>query len=632
MLDGQGWAQAGVRAHIPLLRFMADSPVFVLLLTAAVYLRCTRNEFVFDDKEMIVRNRFLGDWAMVWDSFVRDSWWFIDPHHLPQSAYYRPLQDVWFWLNYHLFGFAVPGWHLTLIAVHLIAVWLVFEVARELSPHRWKPLIAATLFGVMPVHAQAVVWLIAIPLPMSAAFELAAFLCFVRGGDQGGMRRVWALAFFVLALLSHESAVVFPLLLVAYSVIMKPERDHASATASIRHTLRRAATESWRFFAILAGYLGLRLWVLGFISERHFANPMTLAQSGLTLPSVVATYLQLLAAPWSAGPEHPLAIVSSALSRDFYLPIMLMGAAALAAVLMLWRTPQRSLYLFCIAWIAIGLLPVLNLREFSPWIMVQDRYLYFSSAAWCLMAADIMIALLEGLQFGTIVILSAAAIVTSLYAGFLLHLETFWHDDTALFSTCVQRFPRSWFCHFELGSALNDRHDPEGAEREYRTTLAIKPDYPGALLDLAMLLERSGRTPEALDDMRQAVVLMPQWNYGLNFYGNLANNADILGAADLRDSALEAVARLPGGPLEVEKTRAQIDIRHRDFTDAETLLEAASAQDPGDAELWALLATAVAREGKNAQAIDACQRALALKPDPALAQVLQRLLQQLLAA
>ncbi len=118
---------------------LSDTPLAALALTLMVYLRCIGNAFVYDDNEMILINRSIGDWAMMWRSFVNDSWWFRNPQKLPQSAYYRPLQDVWLSANYHLFGFAPPGWHLMTIAVHLIAVWLVFRIARELTDTRWTP-------------------------------------------------------------------------------------------------------------------------------------------------------------------------------------------------------------------------------------------------------------------------------------------------------------------------------------------------------------------------------------------------------------------------------------------------------------------------------------------------------------
>ena len=67
----------------------------IAAITALVYLRCLGNGYVFDDHEMIIANRYIGDWSFLWKALVNDSWWFRDPTHLPQSHYYRPLQDIW---------------------------------------------------------------------------------------------------------------------------------------------------------------------------------------------------------------------------------------------------------------------------------------------------------------------------------------------------------------------------------------------------------------------------------------------------------------------------------------------------------------------------------------------------------
>src|SRR5262249_49138648 len=148
---------------------------------ALIYLRCLGNRFVYDDNEMITLNRYIGDWSLIWKSFVNDSWWFRNPLILPQSAYYRPLHDTWLALHFQMFGYAPGGWHLTIVSIHLLAVYLVYRIAQELTTSRWTPMIAALWFGVLPVHAQAVVWPTAIPLPLSAVFELASLLTFIRG-------------------------------------------------------------------------------------------------------------------------------------------------------------------------------------------------------------------------------------------------------------------------------------------------------------------------------------------------------------------------------------------------------------------------------------------------------------------
>ena len=340
---------------------LSDTPIAALAITLIFYLRCVGNAFVYDDNEMIVINRSIGDWAMVWRSFVNDSWWFRNPNKLPQSAYYRPLQDVWLWLNYQLFGLAPAGWHLMMIAVHLIAVWLLFRIARELTDTRWTPIIAATLFGVLPIHAQAVVWPTAIPLPMSAVFMLAGFLCFIRGERDTRAGKIFAPLFYAMALLSHESAAAFPLIVMSYVVLL--ERDSKGRRRSHGESaLLRAVIAAGPFFIELAIYLVIRFLVLGFLSRLNLTSTMTRSQELLTIPSVLGTYALLLIEPWRAAPVHPVDIVSSALSSAFYLPLLALMAFLGAAIFALWNDRRRWLYVFCAVWIAVSIAPVLNLR------------------------------------------------------------------------------------------------------------------------------------------------------------------------------------------------------------------------------------------------------------------------------
>ncbi|HXW83997.1 MAG TPA: hypothetical protein VEJ86_06305 [Candidatus Binataceae bacterium] len=184
---------------------LLDTPAVALLLAAVVYLRGFSNQFVYDDKDLILKNAYIGKAEMLWRSWVRDLWWFLNPQFQPNSSNYHPLQATWLWLNYQLFGVSPPGWHLSILAVHLVAVWLVFAIARELSANRLTPFGAAALFAVLPIHAEAVVWPAAIPETMSAAFELGAFLCFISSAA-GQRRRLWAGLWFAAALLTHESA------------------------------------------------------------------------------------------------------------------------------------------------------------------------------------------------------------------------------------------------------------------------------------------------------------------------------------------------------------------------------------------------------------------------------------------
>jgi len=39
-------------------------------------------------------------------------------------------RGIWFRINYHLFGFNPTGWHVAMVALHLLAVWLAFKIVR----------------------------------------------------------------------------------------------------------------------------------------------------------------------------------------------------------------------------------------------------------------------------------------------------------------------------------------------------------------------------------------------------------------------------------------------------------------------------------------------------------------------
>ncbi len=541
---------------------------------------------------------------------------------------------VWLAVNFHLFGFAPAGWHLAIVAVHLIAVWLVFEIARELSATRWTPLIAATLFGVIPIHAQAVVWPTAIPLPMSAAFELAALLCFIRLRHRESkiLPKLPAPLFYALALLSHESAVAFPAIVAAY-VLIAPldqtasENSSNASAASWRERIARAAVATIPFLIELLVYLAIRIWVLGFVSRVNITNQMTRAEALLTMPGVIGSYAMLLIAPWRAGPSHPVEMVSTIGSREFFLPLFALAGLIGSTVMALWNDRHRKLYLFCAIWMLVALAPMLNLRAFSPLAMVEDRYLYLTSAAWCIALGELAVSILSGLAANELPLAIGAVALAAVYAGILFHAESFWHDEVALFSTCAEMSPRSNLCHDRLGLALKRRGDLTGAERQFMIAQEIKPDDGANLYNLGLLRAQMGRTGEAVNDMRRALAMLPDAPPGA--FVELAKTADLAGDDHERDAAMTQAATLPGGAAAVEIGKAELMIQHHDPLGTENFLKAALARHPDSADEWTLLGNAFAQEGRPSDAIEAYRKSLSLRPDPNLDQLVASMLGQI---
>ena len=461
-----------------------------VLVTAIACLRCLGNGFVIDDNALIVHNSAIAGWSFPWKSLGREEFWFGDYSDLPHFRNYRPLLLVWLWLNYHLFGLSAPWWHASIIAVHLAAVWLVFKIAKRLTREPGSALLAAFLFGLIPIHGQALAWMSACGLVLGTTLELAAFcLIMIRSEAE---RRNWALAlaFYAGALLCHESAIVFPGLVACYAFLIEsPQADTAAGSVApapepFPARVRRALLCAVPLAVDLLIYLIVRRMVLGVLFKGSFepANLLTRAQDVMTVPMVLAIYLTLLVAPWLALPNHRVLPVTSVASPGFWMPLGALLALG-AVLLMVWRhSSRRGLYLFCAAWVGLSLAPMMGLR--ALYHLVQDMYLYLPSVGWCILLADLVGRFSQRGLLPRRLALGGAAALLGVYAVALWRVVPFWHDDVTAAAGYVAGFPESVVWHGNLGMMLEKQGDSAGADASSESLWPLSPIGPARFIPI----------------------------------------------------------------------------------------------------------------------------------------------------
>ncbi len=408
-------------------------------ITALVYVATLSFGFVYDDVPQILKNPAVHSWRFVPQYFTSHVWAAIYPNTI--GNYYRPLFLLWLKVNYALFGTHAAGWHLTSVACHVLATWLVFRIAQQLSCDRLTAFLAALIFGVHPAHIENVAWISGVSDPLMACFLLGSFSAFlsarvehrvsigesyepraarreqshdghVGSGPPGarGSRLAGApatrqvryaalsLGLFALALLSKETAIVLPVLIFAFVLIVERrdferdvehdfERDEESS-AGFWGRFIAAIRESAPYLLLVLIYSGVRLRALGGWS--HPTIPISWTEVSLTWPAVLWFYVRHLILPVRLSEFYSLDYVSHFSARAVLLPVafLLIVGAAVAFVLFLLRgSDRKDAARFALLLIIIPLLPVLDLHSLTVGDIVHDRYLYLPSVGFALLIA-----------------------------------------------------------------------------------------------------------------------------------------------------------------------------------------------------------------------------------------------------
>lgn len=75
------------------------------------------------------------------------------------GGFYRPISELFYGIQYQIFGLTPWPYHLLSIFFHIVATGFVFLIAQELIGSRKQALGAALLFGLHPLHTECVSWI-----------------------------------------------------------------------------------------------------------------------------------------------------------------------------------------------------------------------------------------------------------------------------------------------------------------------------------------------------------------------------------------------------------------------------------------------------------------------------------------
>jgi tetratricopeptide (TPR) repeat protein len=431
-------------------------------LTLAAYSNSFQTGLIFDNSAIILKDTRVRAASPENLSLILTKEYWYPP---TGNGLYRPLATLSYLFNYAVLGDGASpaGYHLVNYALHSLNASLVFLLALLLFGETLPAFAMAALWAVHPVLTESVTNVIGRADLLSAFGVLAALLCFARGREAPGRKRIaWLIAAGLAAavgIFSKESAIIV--------IGAVPLFDFAFPK---RQTLRRR----------LIAYAAVALPCVVFLLARHAVlagspamqipftdNPISGAgfwSARLTAIGVIGRQFALLVWPMRLSADYSYNAIPIANGLDG--PV-LAGLAVLldAAALALWGYRRDRKIFFLIVFAAGALLPTSNLL-FPIGTIMAERFLYLPAIAF----AGCFVAALWALRarIPGVWIKAAFAAMALLFAARTFARNYDWATEDSLWTSAEAAVPDSFRAHMSLAEGDFDK-----AIRETDRTLAI---------------------------------------------------------------------------------------------------------------------------------------------------------------
>jgi len=511
-------------------RQKAGLPYIVLAAAIfAAYTNVYQNAFVWDDLNLIVNNDSLHHWSGLANLLTKTT----------NACFYRPIQVLLYFFIYQIFGLSQAAFHGANVLLHAANACLMYWLGCRLGFYKRASFVAALLWGVHPLWSSGVAY------ASGTSDLLVVFFCMMGLHallPDFAPRKFWlALLFFILALGSKESAVVFPAL-VTFTLFLVNKKRLQPATY-IRTwplwLLAAAYITGWLLCPVLNNLSQYGALVNSLYSEIYVYN---FTNRTLTSLATLPVYLSLII--WPTDLHMNWASFSVFTTVWNWQVIAGVAIVVIALLQIIWGHGRRGLPLtWGLLWFVAALSPDTGILKPIDGIFAQN-WIYLPTTGLFLGVAQMTTIWIKSFNSKKALMLAAGLTALAMLGlGTKTYLQNkILYDAGALFENVLKYNPNLPWVHYELGMYYFERREYKKAAEQLYTaeyyshdlnkddamnlhmTLAFiclnittAKDGGVSLKEITSALPTSKGTPKAIEELKLAQEVDPN-DYAPNLF------------------------------------------------------------------------------------------------------------------
>jgi len=494
-------------------------PVLILIIVGSfAYSFNLNNQLFWDDDDWIVNNNYVH--AINWDNV---KFWFT--HDVLagvglSSNYYRPFLFFTFALNYILLGVKPLVYHLTSNAIHIFNSILVFWLIKSVFKRNLLAFLTSLFFLIHPLQTEAVTYISGRGDVLVAMFVLAALLIFNKNQTAKSFKLyALSLTFLILGLLSRETAIIFPVLALAFYVSVLSKEKFLKS-------IRNGLIKTWSYFAVVIVYGILRLTALNFLDTLNFYTEPNIYSENFhvrifTFLPILWEYLKLLVVPVGLHMERGAVVYTSLFQWPVW-AVFLAIIGILASIIRFYRLEIKQpnsnfrIWLLGASWFFIALGPVSGITPINA--LMYEHWLYLPMVGFWLIISFYLVKLLDSLKLRQKTIgYWPLAVGLFIYLSFFVYQSIqrniLWGNPEEFYKNILMYEPNNPRINNNLGNLYLNQKNKELSEFYYRKAIEAGDAFAQPYYNLGAVLYARGDIPGAIQLYEKAIEINPGFFY-----------------------------------------------------------------------------------------------------------------------